>query len=254
MGKSSLVGLAVLLFAASAQAEVGSPPPAAPATPVAPAAPAAPAAVEAPAAAEAPAAPAAVEAPAAPAAPLAPTRLPPAFMDQFLTYDETEGGVFVGKGRRPLARDDFFTAVGRPDLLAKSHEASRRRLILAISGGAVLATGVTMAVVAWSGAPDLNSAYCVQSPKVFNEVCVPDSHHRDIIAASGLVGGIAIGTLLGALAYWSSPNILSHDDTAALVAKHNAGLLKRLRAERSDLSVVPYASLQGGGFAASFRF
>jgi hypothetical protein len=199
------------------------------------------------------------EPPAAAPAPLAmapaPTRLPPGFMDNFLTYDDTRGEITVGRDRRPISRDEAYVRMNRPDLVEKSRLAKRRRLILAISAGGVLATGVAVGVIARVGMPYLNSRFCVQNAHNYNEVCIPEIARREVVSAAGLIAGFGIGAVLGGLAYWSNPSsILSFSEMEKLVAIHNAALLKRLRSNESGVRLTPHVSPQGGGATVSLRF
>jgi hypothetical protein len=224
MLKTSLAALTVLLLAASAHAEQGSAPAAPP--------------------------PAAVE---ATPPPRAAAGVPPAFMAQFLSYDEDAGVVVQGRARQPLAREDLYVALDRPDLIEKSRAAARRRVILGVAAGVVLVGGVTTAVIARVGLPNSSVGACNQTVRNFNDACAPDLQNRYIISAAGLIGGISLGGLLGMLAYMSSPDVLSKDETSQLISQHNGSLLRRLRSEGS-LRVTPYASAQGAGVVTVVAF
>jgi hypothetical protein len=253
MLRGSFATLAVLLLTTAARAEVPSPveallpPPVAPATTVAPATPVVPATPVAPATP-----PAESEATAPP--PLAVGGPPSAFMERFLSYDAAAGVVVQGRARQPLSRDELYARLDRPDLLERSRAAAQRRLLFSIAAGTVFVAGVTTAVAARVAMPDLNRGVCTDSLPIYNTVCVPKEQTLTTVATAGLVGGIALGALLGALAYWSSPDVLSKDETSSLISQHNAGLLKRLRSESAAFHVTPYASVQGGGVVAAVTF
>ncbi|MEO7328637.1 MAG: hypothetical protein ABI193_08680 [Minicystis sp.] len=185
---------------------------------------------------------------------LAPVKVPPAFWARFLSYDAEEKLVLMGQKRRPLSREEVFAELGRPDLLEKSRVAERRRLIFALSGGGVLAVGVLTAVIARVGMPNLNKGFCVENYTNYNQVCVPDAQRREAISATGLVAGISLGGILGALAIGSSPNVLSKDEVEGLIANHNTTLMRRLRDGASRSTLTPLASGKGGGLALSFQF
>ncbi len=230
MGKSSIAGLLVLLCASAAHAQEGLPP--------------------------APPPPAVAPIVALPASPPPSERIPPAFFARFLSYDAAEKQVLMGQQRRPLSREEVFTEMGRPDLLAKSRAAERRRLILTISGVGVLSTGLITAAVARLGMPNLNGGFCTRNHRNYNEICVPDAQRRETISAAAVVVGVGVGGLLGTLAVMSSPNILSKDEVEALIAGHNATLMRRLRSRADALrpKLTPVASWKGGGLALSFQF
>jgi hypothetical protein len=175
-------------------------------------------------------------------------------MERFLSYDDEGGGVVQGRARQPLARDEFYAQLKRPDLVEKSRAAAQRRVILAVAAGAAVLAGATTVVLSRVGAPDLNSGFCVDNTRNYNTICVPDQQRRDTLLAVGAVGGLSLGAILGTLAYWSSPNVLSKDETSALISEHNASLLKRLRSEEAAVRFTPYGSTQGAGVVTTVTF
>ncbi|MFO0759925.1 MAG: hypothetical protein U0359_25795 [Byssovorax sp.] len=190
-----------------------------------------------------------------PPAAVAPAKVPPAFLARVLSYDDETNQVVMGSAHRPLSQDEMLAELDRPDLVEKVHAVERRRLIFAISGGAVFAAGMITAGVARAGMPNLNSAYCTADYHVYNEECVPEAKQREVIMATGLIGGIGIGGLLGALAIASSPgSVFSKDETQGFIATHNATLLKRAREGASRLRLSPVASTAGGGLWVTYRF
>jgi hypothetical protein len=232
MLKTSFAGLTVLLLAASAHAEGGTAPAVTPVPSATAPAPAAVGATPSPAGAE---------------------RVPPQFMDRFLTYDDDAGGVVQGRARWPLSREDLYAALDRPDLLEKSREIARRRVILGVAGGGVALAGVFTAVVARAAMPDMNHDTCTGNGAGF-KLCQSDAQRLDIVAAAGLIAGFSLGSLLGSLAYAQNPDVLSKDETSALISQHNGALLKRLRSDRSEVRVAPYASARGGGLTTVVAF
>lgn len=246
MGKSIAAGLLVLLSASSAWAQEGLP-----AAPLA--APAAPSANVAPVPGPLPP-PSTVALPATPPEALSPAHVPPAFFARFLSYDADEKQVLMGQRREPLTREQVFAELGRPDLLEKSRTAERRRLIFGVSGGVVLAAGLITAAVAQAGMPNLNAGYCLTSIETYNEICVPDAKRREAISATGLIAGVSLGGILGALAMANSPNILSKDEVEGLIANHNTTLMRRLRDGAIRPKLTPTVAWKGGGVALSFQF
>ena len=181
-------------------------------------------------------------------------RVRAAFLDHFLAYDGSHQQVVMGKARRLVPRDDFYRLLDRPDLLEQSEAASRRRLYLAIAGGAVAVVGATVGIVELAGMPDLDSLECTSDPTRFNNVCEPEANRRELIAVVALAGGLGVGALLGTLAYWSSPDVTSPDETRALIAHHNAELMRRLRGGSSALRLTPFVATGAGGVVAALRF
>ncbi|HLL81714.1 MAG TPA: hypothetical protein VK420_03645 [Longimicrobium sp.] len=233
---------------ASAQENAAPSPPPEPVTAPAPAEPPAP---------PPPPAPAEPSGAAPPAA--APSLIPQAFNEQYLTYDPKTAQAYRGKQRMPLSREEFYKALGRPDLLQMSEGTVSRRIVLGVSAGLVAAVGVTVAAVSWSTLPDLNSGFCVQSVDNYNsDRCVPRYKSKQALGAVSLVGGLGVASLLATFAYWSSPDVLAPDEALAQVSKYNAALYQRLRAapqpSGSLIEVIPYANLQGGGLLTTWRF
>jgi hypothetical protein len=234
MLKRSVAALTVLLLTSSARAEEPAPPVAA--------------------SAEAPAPPPVAVSEETPAPPGAKGRIPPAFMEKFLSYDDDADVALQGRARQRLSPAALYAALDRPDLIEKSRQAVQRRVILAVAAGVVLAAGVTTVVLTERAMPDLNHGFCVASFGNYNGVCVPKEQRLDTAMAVGAVGGISLSALLATLAYWSSPAVLSNDEASALISQHNAELLKQLRSENGKVRVVPYASAQGAGVVTTLMF
>ena len=201
---------------------------------------------------------------AAPGVPSAPAPLPPPasservgakFLEKHLAYDWADQQVVVGTAGKPVDRMTFYRMVNRPDLVAKSEAASRRRLHYAIAAGVTAAAGITVGLIELVTAPDLNSPECVlNGPTNFNSNCEPAVERHQTIGTIALVSGVTLGALLGTLAYWSSPDVLTPDETQALIARHNAELMKGLRGTPTSLRVTPVIGPRGGGLVASLRF
>ena len=114
-------------------------------------------------------------------------------------------------------------------------------------------------MIAKLNVPDLPANAATQhlqqaTSRSYNDVCVPEAQRLEAVAATGLIAGISLGGLLGALAIWSSPDVLSKDQTSSLISQHNGSLLKRLRGDRSEVRVAPYASARGGGLTTVVAF
>jgi hypothetical protein len=223
----------------------------------APSQPPAPPTAPAPAEPPPPPAPAEPSGAAPPAA--APSLIPQSFNEQFLTYDPTTSQAYRGKQRMPISREEFYTALGRPDLLQQSQGAASRRIVLGVSAGLVAAVAGTVAVISWSTLPDLNSGFCVASVENYNgDRCVNRYKSQQALAGASLLGGFTVASLLATFAYWSRPDVLSPDEAMAQVSKYNANLYQRLRSAPQPsgalLEVTPYANLQGGGVLTTWRF
>jgi hypothetical protein len=212
-----------------------------------------------PAPATAPDAPPAPPEPTPPPAPPAPA-IPQAFNEGYLTYDPVQAQAYRGKQRTPIAREDFYMALGRPDLIEKCQAASSRRVLLYTSAIVVGLAGAVGAGVSWGTLPDLNSGFCVAHVENYNsDACAGRYKAQQAMGAAFLVGGLGVGGLLATFGYWSSPDVIGSDEAAALISKHNAALLQRSRASGpssflQQLRVTPYATLDGGGVITTLRF
>ena len=80
------------------------------------------------------------------------------------------------------------------------------------------------------------------------------AQRREAISATGLIAGVSLGGILGALAMASSPNILSKDEVEGLIANHNTTLMRRLRDGAMRPKITPSVAWKGGGVALSFQF
>jgi hypothetical protein len=192
-----------------------------------------------------------------PIVPTPPSALPaPGSVERIISYDYTRSQALLGGG--PLSPDRLYLALGRPDLVEQSRLAARRRVIFAATAPVPVVIGAVIAAVAWSRLPDLNQGMCVASHHNYNDICVPEYKLRDGLGAGALVTGLALGSILGTLAYWSSPDILSKKETRRLITEHNDALRQRIR-ERSGsagaaLRLVPQVSAQGGGLSTVLTF
>ncbi len=197
-------------------------------------------------------APSAEPTPPPPPPALEPT-VPPAFYEGVLSWDSEGKQVVKGRERTPLVGADFFREVGRVDLIEKADGLRRRRLILAVSAGAVLVAGSISSITFFANAGDLNSSYCTANVRNYNDVCMP--HYKGYSTAGGatLAATLITTGLLATLAWWSEPE-LEADEATHLVAQHNASLLKRLRARPGSLRWLPAVINDGAMLAVGGRF
>jgi len=189
------------------------------------------------------------------------SRLPKGFLNQFVHYDTLNQQAYLGSQRRPLTPSEFFTFVGKPELVAKSADLSRQRDILFVSAGAITLVGIATAVVAWSSLPNLNQSFCVANASNYNDICVSEHQTKMVTGTVGLIGGLSVGAMLATLGYWSNPNVYSPDQLLTLASQHNAALLRQLREGTAPngshslrMKVTPYVTPQGAGLLTSMRF
>ena len=179
--------------------------------------------------------------------------MPHAFFEDVLSWDLQGNQALRGKQRTVLTRAQFFETVGRVDLIEKSGALRTRRLGLALGAAGLAIAGSIGGVVLLSGSPDMNSAYCVDNARNFNE-CHDKNRVHQIGGIAFIAGGLATAMLMATLAWWSNPDVVDGDEATHLVAQYNAGLLKRLRASRGSLKWLPVVSPDGAQLAVSGRF
>lgn len=179
--------------------------------------------------------------------------VPSAFLDQAVKVD-TAGRITVGRAATPLSARELFERMGRVDLVAKSDSLASRRLWLSLSAGAVAVVGGVVGGVLIGTGPRLASVECESDIRVYNDICVPRAAQHNISGTAVIVTGVATGLLLGTLAFWSDPAVLTRDETASLASSYNAQLARRLKSQPTGLKVVPVVTPDGAAVTASLRF
>jgi hypothetical protein len=194
------------------------------------------------------------EAPPVPAPAPARAKIPEAFYREVLAWDTEAGHAVKGRQRAPMAREDFFREVGRVDLVDQSASLRTRRILLAVSAGAVLVAGTITSAVLFSNAGDLNSQFCTANVRNFNDVCT--AHNKAYITggAATLAGSLITASLLATFAYWSNPEVINDDEATRLVSAYNSNLLKRIRGEQGSLKWLPVITTDGASLAVAGRF
>lgn len=164
--------------------------------------------------------------------------LPPEFREKALGWDAQKHSATLGSDHKVLSRNEFFTAIDRPDLVEKSTSLSRRRIILGTAAVVTVVAGLTSGALVLGGSPDLNSPACVTNAAAFN-ACTDDHRSHVVLGTSLIVAGVIGASLFATFAYWSSPSVVDDDEAQRLISRYNGDLLKKLR-----MSAV---MLPGGG-------
>lgn len=181
------------------------------------------------------------------------SQVPQGFLDQALKVD-VKNRVTEGKAGAPVTHRQLYERMGRIDLVTESDNRASRRLWLAVSAGVVAGIGGIVGGILIGTAPRLNSVECESDVRVYNDICVPRAAQHNIAGTSVIAAGVVTGLLLGTLAWWSDPDVLTRDQTTALVSSYNSQLAKRLRAKPQGIKVLPIVTPDGAMLSASLRF
>lgn len=177
--------------------------------------------------------------------------IPAEFLDQALTWDAANNRAVKGRQKTVLTRNEFFTEVGRVDLIARSESLASRRVLLFGSAAGLVAAGIAGGVALLATSPDMNSAKCVANITNFT-LCHNDNRVHQTGGIGLMSATIATAMLLATLGWWSNPEVLDSDEAISLTSKYNAGLMKRLRGQ--TVSWMPAVSPNGAHLALAGKF
>jgi hypothetical protein len=201
-------------------------------------------AAPAPSAAPAPAASAPAPAPAAPAqaAPVeavpttmsmpvdAPSLNSPGmheFMSHYLTYDESQGQAYEGKGHAPVERVHFYELVGRQDLVEGVHSREFRQRLYYGGAGATLLLGVASGAVLLAAAPDLESQACQAKVDAF-QACAARRANMQLAGRALIVGGVVGAGVFSLLALTVDLDPVARSESHRLANEYNGSLRRKL--------------------------
>lgn len=184
-------------------------------------------------------------------------RLPPRFMEQYLSYDEGSQQARQGRARRPLSRAELYQTLGRADLSAELVRLQNRKRGLLLAGGVVTVAATAGAVALFLTGPDINGAPCQQNIHAYNACIGRKDVHQELAAASLVVAVLgAVGLVTSGLFTPQAP--IAPAEESRLAHEFNAKLLEAPRsaevAPPVKLELAPYASVSGGGIAVAGRF
>ncbi len=152
---------------------------------------------------------------------------------------------------REVSPAEFFTLTGRQDLADRSRSNIRRRVILAVTGSAVLVGTFIPGIYLLATVPDSESARCQMDQAYFNEVCSRQKAEHSIVGVALLAVGGLLGFGLLTIAYWTLPEVFKPFELREYVDRYN-----RQHATKAGVSVrlSPVVTLTGGGLALEGRF
>ncbi|MBL8913776.1 MAG: hypothetical protein JNM17_23945 [Archangium sp.] len=182
-------------------------------------------------------------------------QVPTGFLDQALKVN-VKNEITEGRSGNRLTHRQVFERMGRTDLIAESLAREQRRTLLAITGGIIAGVAIGAGITVIATGPKLASPECEADVRIYNEICVPRANAHNYTGTAIIVGGVVTGLLLGTIAYWSDPNVLTRDETASLIGTYNSQLAKRLKNSPSGLKLklMPSIGPDGAALTASLKF
>jgi hypothetical protein len=179
--------------------------------------------------------------------------IPGQFLDLALKVD-VRNHITEGKAQTPVSHRELFTRLGRADLLLQSDNLANKRKWLIISAVTLAVAGGVTGGILIGTAPKLASPACESDIHVYNDICVPRAAQHNISGTAVIATAVVGAAMLATFAYWSDPDVLNRDQTAALVSSFNAQLARNLRRPSSTLRVLPMISPDGASLTAALRF
>ena len=195
-----------------------------------------------------------------PAAPAPHVRL---FLQEYVAYDASTGEATRGQSKTPMSREELYRLLGRPDLVDTADAHRTQRTVLFVGAGAALVGGIVAGLALRANIPEMNSAYCTSSVRVYNDECDPQLRKYEVLSAVAMVSGALVG---GGLIAWGSS--ISADGAprtaiAGMVASYNGNLMHKLRESGTTtrtagsgarLDITPMVGPGGGSVQARLTF
>lgn len=179
--------------------------------------------------------------------------LPATFLDQALRVD-VKNQITRGRAQTPVSHRELFEQLGRADLLERSQALATRRTWLIVGAVALSTAAIITGSILIATAPNLATPACENSVQVYNEICVPRAKEHNISGTAIIAGGVVGSVLLAGFAYASNPDVLTRDETAALIGTFNSRLARQLRRPPAGLRLIPLVTPDGAWLTASLRF
>jgi len=185
--------------------------------------------------------------------------LPPAgparetFLQDMVRFNPRTNEAFIGT--RPLGAQEFYNAVGRPDLAVRSAERTRQRTWLIVSSVVTLAAGVVSGVIVLGNAQSLGDGKCFAAPQpqVYNE-CVDRNHQTTTIGTALIASGVVLGGGLFTWAMTIPEMVTTPEESAKLALEHDRALSKKYGAPEARLDVLPAIGPGFAGLTARLTF
>lgn len=179
--------------------------------------------------------------------------LPDTFLDQALRVD-VKNQITRGRAQTPVSHRELFEQLGRADLLERSQALATRRTWLIVGAVALSTAAIVTGSILIATAPNLATPACENSVQVYNEICVPRAKEHNISGTAIIAAGVVGSVLMAGFAYASNPDVLTRDETAALIGSFNSRLARQLRRPPAGLRLMPLVTPDGAWLTASLRF
>jgi hypothetical protein len=185
--------------------------------------------------------------------------LPPAgparetFLQDMVRFNPRGNEAFIGT--RPLSAQEFYDAVGRPDLAVRSAERTRQRTWLIVGSVVTLAAGVASGLVVLGNAQSLGDGKCFAAPQpqVYND-CVDRNHQTTTIGTVLIASGVVLGGGLFTWAMTILEMVTTPEESAKLALEHDRALAKKYGAPEARLDVLPAIGPRFAGLTARLTF
>ena len=175
-----------------------------------------------------------------------------AFLQEFVRVDPRANEAWVGD--RTIGAKDFYTRVGRPDLVARSDERTRDRLWLFAGAGLTAIAGVASGVVVLGNAQSLNDPVCFVSGNASYNECVDRANKTTAIGSGLILAGVVVGVSLFTWACLIPEMVTSPEETVHLATEYNRELARKHGATGAKLQLVPALAPGYQGLVARLTF
>jgi hypothetical protein len=175
-----------------------------------------------------------------------------AFLQQFIRVDPRANEAWGAE--RALSAHDFYTRVGRPDLVARADERTRQRVWLFAGAGLTAIAGVAGGAVVLSNVQDLNDPACFVAGNTSYNECVDRANKTTSIGTGLILLGIGVGVSLFTWACLIPEMVTTPEETVQLATGYNRELALKHGATGARLQIVPALAPGYQGLTARLTF
>jgi hypothetical protein len=161
-----------------------------------------------------------------------------AFLQEFVWVDPRGNEAFIGS--RSISARDFYTRVGRPDLVARADERTRQRIWMIAGSALTLAATATAGAIVISNAQSLNDPACFTGPtnQNYNE-CVERANRTTTIGVGIILAGVGVAASLLTTGLLIPEMVTPPDETVRLAVGYNRALARKHGAPGARLELIP---------------